>query len=93
MDTIAKTGLTQVLANVGHNGCFTNTFLDNLCLIYLKKKFNQLRNKQNKKRFINMPMILIYKICVIIGVRVCEKILLGVNTVKVEFIQVALNQN
>ena len=23
-----KTGLTQVLANVGHNGCYTSTFLD-----------------------------------------------------------------
>jgi hypothetical protein len=28
-----KTGLTQVLAKVGHNGCFTSTFLDHICLI------------------------------------------------------------
>jgi hypothetical protein len=35
MDTIENTGLTQVLANVGHNGCFTSTFLDNLYLIFV----------------------------------------------------------
>jgi hypothetical protein len=28
-----KTGLTQVLANVRHNGCFTSTFLDNFCCV------------------------------------------------------------
>ena len=49
MDTIAKTGLTQVLANVGHNGCFTSTFLDNLCLIYfLKHSINYEINKIKK---------------------------------------------
>jgi len=37
MDTIDKMGLTQVLANVGHNGCFTSTFLDNVCLIFVFK--------------------------------------------------------
>ena len=37
MDTLEKTGLTQVLANVGHNGCFTSTFLDKFCLIFVFK--------------------------------------------------------
>jgi hypothetical protein len=35
MDTIAKTGLTQVLANVGHNGRFIGTFY----IIFNKGKF------------------------------------------------------
>jgi hypothetical protein len=51
MDTIAKTGLTQVLANVGHNGCFTSTFLDNLCLIYfLENSINYEINKIKKRK-------------------------------------------
>jgi hypothetical protein len=37
MDTIEQTELTQVLANVGHNGCFTSTLLDNVCLIFVFK--------------------------------------------------------
>ena len=37
MDTIETTGLTQVLANVGHTGGFTSTFLDNCCLIFVFK--------------------------------------------------------
>ena len=37
MDTIEKTGLTEVLANVRHNGCFTSTFLDNCYLIFVVK--------------------------------------------------------
>jgi hypothetical protein len=37
MDTIEKTGLTQLLANVGYNGCFTSIFLDNVCLIFVFK--------------------------------------------------------
>jgi hypothetical protein len=41
MGTIAKTGITQVLATVGHNGCFTSTFLDIFCLIhFLKNSIN-----------------------------------------------------
>jgi hypothetical protein len=37
MDTIEKTVLTQVLANAGHNGCFTSTFLENVFLIFVFK--------------------------------------------------------
>jgi hypothetical protein len=37
MDTTEKTVLTQVLANAGHKGCFTSTFLDNVFLIYVFK--------------------------------------------------------
>ena len=37
MDTIEKMGLTQVLANVGQHGCFTSTFLNKLCLIFVFK--------------------------------------------------------
>jgi hypothetical protein len=37
MDTIEQTRLIQVLANVGHTGCFTSTFLDNVCLIFVFK--------------------------------------------------------
>jgi hypothetical protein len=49
MDTIEKTRLTQVLANVGHNGCFTSTFLDNCCLIFVFKhsinyEINKIKN-------------------------------------------------
>ena len=40
-----------------------------------------------------MPMILINTICVIIGARVCENILLGVNTVNADFMKMALSQN
>ena len=35
LDIIEKTALTQVPANVGHNGWFTSTFLDNLCVIFV----------------------------------------------------------
>jgi hypothetical protein len=53
MDTIAKTGLTQVLANVGHNGCFTNIFLDNLYLIYfLENSINYEINKIKNARIL-----------------------------------------
>jgi hypothetical protein len=37
MNTIEKTVLTKVLANVRHNGCFTSTFLDNVFLIFVFK--------------------------------------------------------
>jgi hypothetical protein len=37
MDTIEKTVLIQVLANAGHKGCFTSTFLDNVFLIFVFK--------------------------------------------------------
>jgi hypothetical protein len=52
MDTIEKTGLTQVLANVGHNGCFTSTFLDICCLKFLFKhsinyEINKIRKGEN----------------------------------------------
>ena len=52
MDTIEKTGLTQVLANVGHNRCFTSTFLDICCLIFLFKhsinyEINKIRKGKN----------------------------------------------
>jgi len=33
-DPIEKPGLTQVLANVGHNGWFRSTCLDHFCLIF-----------------------------------------------------------
>ena len=52
MDTIEKTGLTQVLANVGHNGCFTSTFLDICCLKFIFKhsinyEINKIRKGEN----------------------------------------------
>ena len=40
-----------------------------------------------------MSKIFLYKICVIIGTRVCKNILQGVNNVKADFMQVAINQN
>jgi hypothetical protein len=36
MDT-KETGLTQLPTNAGYNGCFTSTFLDNSCLIFVSK--------------------------------------------------------
>ena len=52
MDTIEKTGLTQVLANVGQNGCFASTFLDIFCLIFVFKhsinyEINKIRKRKN----------------------------------------------
>jgi hypothetical protein len=49
MDIIEQTGLTQVLANVGHTGFFTSTFLDNCCLIFVFKhsinyEINKIKN-------------------------------------------------
>jgi hypothetical protein len=53
MDTIEKTRLTQVLANVGHNGCFTSTFLDNCYLIFVfKHSINYEINKIKKARIL-----------------------------------------
>ena len=46
MDTIEQTALTQVMANVGHNGCFSSTFLDNFCLIFVFKY--SINNEINK---------------------------------------------
>jgi len=39
-DPIEKPGLTQVLANVGHNGWFTSTLLDHFCLIFVFRHSN-----------------------------------------------------
>ena len=51
IDTIYKTRLTEVLANVGHNGCFTSTFLDNYCLIFVfKHSINYEINKIKKRK-------------------------------------------
>ena len=49
MNTIEQTRLIQVLANVGHNGCFTSTFLDNIWLIFVFKhsinyEINKIKN-------------------------------------------------
>jgi hypothetical protein len=49
MDTVEKMGLTQVLANVGQNGCFTSTFLNKFCLIFVFKhsinyEINKIKN-------------------------------------------------
>jgi hypothetical protein len=53
MGTIEKTGLTQVLANVGHNECFNSTFLDNLCLIFaFKHSINYEINKIKNARIL-----------------------------------------
>ena len=106
MDTIEKTGLTQVPVNFGHNGCFTSIVLDNFCLIFVFKhsinyEINKIQKRKNtvclrvllKRKAYLMPMILINNIFVITGARVCKNILLGVNNVKVDFMQVALNQH
>jgi hypothetical protein len=50
MDTIEKTVLTQVLANAGHNGCFTSTFLENVFLIFVFKHSINYEIKYIKKR-------------------------------------------
>ena len=44
-----KTGLIQVLANVGDNGCFTIFFLEFVCLIfgfkhYINYEINKIKN-------------------------------------------------
>ena len=50
---IKKTRITQVLANVGHNGCFTSTFLDNFCLIFvIKHSINYEINKIKNERIL-----------------------------------------
>ena len=50
MDTIEQTRLTQVLANVGHIGCYTSTLLDNVCLIFVFKHSISYEIKYIKKR-------------------------------------------
>jgi hypothetical protein len=53
MDIIEKTGLTQVLANVGHAWFFTSTFLDKCCLIFvLKHSINYEINKIKNARIL-----------------------------------------
>ena len=53
MGTIEKTRLTQVLVNVGHNECFTSTFLNNLCLIFaFKHSINYEINKIKNARIL-----------------------------------------
>jgi hypothetical protein len=51
MNTIEKRRLSQKLANIGHNGCFTSLFLDNFCLIFVLKhsinyEINKIKNQQ-----------------------------------------------
>jgi hypothetical protein len=51
MNTIDKAALTEVLVNVGQNGCFTGTFLDMFCLIFVfKHSINYEINKIKKKK-------------------------------------------
>ena len=53
MDIIEKTGLTHVLANVGHTGFFTSTFLDKCCLIFVfQHSINDEINKIKKARIL-----------------------------------------
>ena len=52
MNTIDKAALTEVLVNVGQNGCFTGTFLDMFCLIFVFKhsinyEINKIRKRKN----------------------------------------------
>ena len=61
-------------------------------MLYLLNKTHCYYNKYFSN-IMEMPMILIKTICAIIGGRVCKNILLGVNTAKAEYIQVAVNQN
>ena len=44
-----QTRKLKVLENVGHNGCFTSIFLDNVCLIFVFKhsinyEINKIKN-------------------------------------------------
>jgi hypothetical protein len=58
MDTIETTGLTQVLVNAGHNGCFTSTFVDNVCLIFVFKHLINCEIYKKRKNTVCLRVLL-----------------------------------